>query len=195
MKKKLEARAVNACYLQKLSKDLYHVWLPNWTKITTTIISDFILQQADSTQKTQICQNKKELKNVKVNKGTGDESDSTQEASVNNKEAATESIGKLVAVVKQQEIDRNDERTFPGTDGGDVVQEFALARKRLIRESATNKTRKPKEKRKFSDKKRKTRPSTNPPRNMTEAKMRPDFKKCAAAHDAKLERHDTKPRT
>lgn len=47
-KKKLEERAEDACYLRKLSNELYQVWPPVSNKINTTRISDFIVQQQDT---------------------------------------------------------------------------------------------------------------------------------------------------
>lgn len=51
----MEARAEDACYLRKFSNDLYQVWLPESNKITTTGITDFIVQQQDTPTPVQIC--------------------------------------------------------------------------------------------------------------------------------------------
>lgn len=47
-KKNLDNKVVNACYLRRLGTDLYPVWLPDRKKITTTRISDFVLQQEET---------------------------------------------------------------------------------------------------------------------------------------------------
>lgn len=55
LKKKLENRAENACYLGKIGTDKYQIWLPESNKITTVRISDFIVHQGHDNRPVDVC--------------------------------------------------------------------------------------------------------------------------------------------
>lgn len=59
----MEQRAENECYLRKLGKDLYQVWISEPRKITTTRIYDLVLQHSDAKQKPRMCMDDKNTNN------------------------------------------------------------------------------------------------------------------------------------
>lgn len=57
-KKKIEARAQDACYLRRKDHDFYQIWMPENNKVTSTWIYDFILQQKVQEEIRNTCKNK-----------------------------------------------------------------------------------------------------------------------------------------
>lgn len=93
------------------------------------------------------------------------------------------------------QLDRNDATKFPCTDSGDIASEFENERRPHLQKSLKARTQNLKDKRKTDKGKRNVRLSAKASRNMTKARMRPDFKEWAAAHDSELHRHDADLRT
>lgn len=98
----------------------------------------------------------------------------------------------FVLVAHEMQTLRNNTWRFPDTTGGDIAKEFEEARLPCLKSALSAKIQNLEDRRKnASTQKKKVRPSPKAPRNMANARLRPDFKEWVTAQDSELKRQDT----